>query len=193
MLTWNLKVKETGKRPVGLQDLADEGASLLVAGTETSATTLAYATYYFLAFPEVRRRVLEELVTVESDENGRMALTKLEALPYFVRLEAMFENYGANMIRKVGFVKETLRCTHGVPGRLTRVVPRGGFYVTAIDDYIPAGCVVGISHMMIHNNPDIFEEPLAFKPERWIGPKGKELDHWLLAFSKGSRDCIGKK
>ena len=61
----------------------------------------------------------------------------------------------------------------------------------AIDDYIPAGTVVGMSHMMIHNDPNIFESPTEFLPERWIGEKGKKLDHWLLAFSKGSRDCVG--
>jgi cytochrome P450 len=71
-------------------------------------------------------------------------------------------------------------------------VPEGGLYVPAIDDTIPAGYVVGMSHMLIHNDPNIFEDPMEFKPERWLGEKGKELDHWLLSFSKGSRDCLGK-
>ncbi|KAG9230877.1 cytochrome P450 [Amylocarpus encephaloides] len=91
-----------------------------------------------------------------------------------------------------GFVRETLRYAHGIPGRLTRVVPEGGLYIPSIDDTIPAGYVVGMSHMMIHNDPEIFEDPMTFKPERWFGEKGKELDHWLLSFSKGTRDCLGK-
>ncbi len=80
-----------------------------------------------------------------------------------------------------------------VPGRLPRTVPKGGLYVPAIKDTIPEGYVVGISHISLHQNPDIFERPREFEPERWIGPAGKELNHWLLSFSKGRTDCIGKK
>jgi cytochrome P450 len=72
-------------------------------------------------------------------------------------------------------------------------VPKGGLYIPAFADHIPEGGIVGISHIFIHDNPEIFEDPKTFKPERWMGDKGKELNHWLLAFSKGSRDCIGKK
>ncbi|OQE24211.1 hypothetical protein PENFLA_c010G02605 [Penicillium flavigenum] len=160
---------------VGFQDLADEGASLLVAGTETTATTMAYATYYLLMYPEKRQKMLDELATVERDSDGRLPLQKLDTLPYLN-----------------GVIKETLRYTNGVPGRLTRVVPPGGLFIPRINDYIPEGSVVGISHNAIHFNPEIFENPHEFSLERWLGPKGKELEHWFLAFSKGSRDCIGK-
>lgn len=93
---------------------------------------------------------------------------------------------------QTGFVRETLRYMPLVPGRLPRVVPAGGLYVPAIKDTIPAGYVVGTSHLALHNSPDIFGEPLAFKPERWMDESGKELNHWLLSFSKGRTDCIGK-
>ena len=55
-------------------------------------------------------------------------------------------------------MKEALRFTHGVPGRLTRVVPKGGRYVPAIADYIPEGGIVGISPIFIHDNPETFED-----------------------------------
>ena len=90
-------------------------------------------------------------------------------------------------------MRETLRYAHGIPGRLTRTAPKGGLYVPAAKKTIPEGCVVGISHIFIHDNPDIFESPHQFKPERWMGDEGKELNHWLLSFSKGRTDCIGKK
>ena len=53
--------------------------------------------------------------------------------------------------------------------------------------------MVGMSHFALHNNPDIFERPGRFEPERWLGLEGKQLNHWLLSFSKGRTDCIGKK
>jgi cytochrome P450 len=79
-----------------------------------------------------------------------------------------------------------------VPGRLPRTVPAGGLYVPSVQKTIPEGYVVGLSHLAIHFDPEIFQRPDEFLPERWIGESGKELSHWLLAFSKGRTDCIGK-
>lgn len=80
-----------------------------------------------------------------------------------------------------------------IPGRLPRRVPAGGLYVAAVDAIIPEGSVVGVSHDLIHKNADIFEEPHEFRPERWMGEAGKERLHWLVSFSWGRTDCIGKK
>ncbi|KAI1636385.1 cytochrome P450 [Biscogniauxia mediterranea] len=156
------------------RELTDESTGIINAGTEPTATMLSYATYFWLKFPHVQARIMEELATVKLEE-GRLPLTKLEALPYFT-----------------GFVKESLRFMPLVPGRLPRQVPKGGLYVPVIDRTIPEGTVVGMSHMAIHFDEDIFERPYEFLPERWIGDSGKELNHWLLSFSKGRTDCIGK-
>lgn len=79
-----------------------------------------------------------------------------------------------------------------VPGRLPRIVPKGGLFVPSIQDTIPEGTVVGVGHLSIHRNPEIFDRPNDFDPTRWIGDGAKKLDHWLLSFSKGRTDCIGK-
>jgi cytochrome P450 len=92
----------------------------------------------------------------------------------------------------MGFVKESLRYMPLVPGRLPRTVPAGGLYVPSARQTIPEGAVVGMSHLAIHFDPAIFEDPHEFRPERWMGEGGKELNHWLLSFSKGRTDCIGK-
>ncbi|KAM0277611.1 hypothetical protein ACHAO9_012497 [Fusarium lateritium] len=166
--------KERGiKSKFGLKELTDEGVSLLIAGLETTATTITHATYYFHKYPHVQSRIMAELNSIKLDENGRMPIQQIEAQPYFV-----------------GFIKETLRFSHGIPGRLTRVVPRGGLTVPSAGKTIPAGSVVGMSHLMIHMDPDLFNSPQEFKPERWLEDGG--LDHWLVSFSKGTRDCIGK-
>ncbi|GAB1210519.1 hypothetical protein APSETT445_009313 [Aspergillus pseudonomiae] len=42
-------------------------------------------------------------------------------------------------------------------------------------------------------DPEIFPDPHAFDPERWIraAAKGQRLDRYLVNFSKGSRMCVG--
>ncbi|XDG09714.1 hypothetical protein ABKA04_009329 [Annulohypoxylon sp. FPYF3050] len=176
LLTEDARRQQKGKntRPLSFRELADESTGILNAGTEPTATMLSYATYFWLKFPHVQKRVLEELATVEP-ENGKLPLRQLETLPYFT-----------------GFVKESLRYMPLVPGRLPRTVPQGGLYIPSINDTVPEGFVVGMSHLAIHFDQNIFERPYEFAPERWMGESGKELNHWLLSFSKGRTDCIGK-
>ncbi|KAK7926904.1 hypothetical protein PG985_003902 [Apiospora marii] len=182
MITNNLRKREEAVKEgrhleaLSFEDLADESAMILNGGTEPPANQMAYATYYFLKYPEVRRKVLSELDAVETNDHSRMPLQKLENLPYFT-----------------SFVKESLRMATLIPGRLPRTVPKGGLYVPAIKDTIPEGYAVGVSHDLIHKDPQLFPEPYEFRPERWLGPGGKELLHWLVSFSWGRTDCVGKK
>ncbi len=95
-------------------------------------------------------------------------------------------------------VSEGLRLGYGVCQRLQRVSPDGPIYfksTTKKDDNvmwkIPAGTPVGMTCALVHLNPDIFPEPLQFSPERWI--ENRQLDRYLLSFSKGSRQCLGIK
>ncbi|GAB1191743.1 hypothetical protein APSETT444_000925 [Aspergillus pseudonomiae] len=176
MLSENARREEKGRkvRPLHFRELADEGTGILNAGTEPSAIMLCYATYFFSRFPHVQKPLLEELASVER-QNGRLPLRKLEALPYLT-----------------GFIKESLRYMPLIPGRLPRVVPKGGLYVPAVNKTIPEGCVVGLSQLHISFDPEVFPSPYEFRPERWFAESGKDLDHWVLAFSKGRTDCIGK-
>jgi cytochrome P450 len=66
------------------QQIADESVGLLMAGTETTATMLAYGTYYFMTFPEVQAKIMAELATVQRTESGRLPIQQIESLPYFV-------------------------------------------------------------------------------------------------------------
>lgn len=45
----------------------------------------------------------------------------------------------------------------------------------------------------MHNHPDIFDDPLDFNPDRWLGSRAKELDSYLVPFSRGPRMCLGIK
>lgn len=54
---------------------------------------------------------------------------------------------------------------------------------------------VSQSAYFVHMNPQVFPEPESFNPERWIkaAEKGQYLSRFLVAFSKGSRQCLGMK
>ncbi|KAL8927557.1 MAG: hypothetical protein Q9208_002362 [Pyrenodesmia sp. 3 TL-2023] len=48
-----------------------------------------------------------------------------------------------------------------------------------------------MTSIMMHNSPDHFPNPEHFEPERWLGPNAAPLRKYIVAFSKGSRQCLG--
>jgi hypothetical protein len=49
---------------------------------------------------------------------------------------------------------------------------------------------VMLSHYVTHREPDVFPNPLLFRPDRWFGAAVDS--HAYLPFSAGPRTCIGK-
>lgn len=102
------------------------------------------------------------------------SLNKLESLPYLTAI-----------------VKEGLRMHGGITARSSRVAPNE---VLIYKQWrIPAGTPLSTSSVFVHQNPEIFPDPLEFKPERWMCNNTQDggLDRYLVAFGKGTRNCIG--
>jgi hypothetical protein len=52
--------------------------------------------------------------------------------------------------------------------------------------------IVGMSAWMMHHNEDIFPNAEKFDPSRWLDPiAARVLEKHLVAFGKGSRQCVG--
>lgn len=60
--------------------------------------------------------------------------------------------------------------------------------------FVPAGTIVSSSPYLQNYNEDVFPDPFAFKPERWLTKDPTELqrlNQTQATFSKGSRQCGG--
>lgn len=118
--------------------IRDQLVSLILAGHETMAVTLAWAMHWVLALPEVRARVDEELAGA-GDE--------LAGLPY---LDAV--------------CKETMRIWPIQPivmRHLLEPLELGG-------TLLPAGSFVGAAATLAHMDPALWPEPERFRPERFL-------------------------
>lgn len=84
-----------------------------------------------------------------------------------------------------GVIKETLR-VRPIVGvalrRLTASLPLGNY--TA-----PAGALLAASMILLHNDPEIYPEPFAFRPERFL-ENGPDTYSWI-PFGGGVRRCLG--
>lgn len=76
---------------------------------------------------------------------------------------------------------------------LPRYVPSGG---RTVDGYfIPEKTIVSSQAFSTHRiNQDVFPEPNAFNPDRWLDATGdKERKQLFFAFASGGRGCVGKQ
>ncbi|ODM14270.1 hypothetical protein SI65_10325 [Aspergillus cristatus] len=154
--------------------LMNEGFGLATAGTETTARSLSLATYHLLSREDVRNKLRGELTEAIPTLDVRPTWNQLEKLPY---LSAV--------------INETLRLSTGFSSRSPRIAPTE---TLVYKDYtIPPGTPVSQINNFILMNPDIFPDPHAFDPERWIraAASGERLDRYLVIFSRGSRICQG--
>ncbi|KAJ5760426.1 cytochrome protein [Penicillium odoratum] len=83
-----------------------------------------------------------------------------------------------------------LRLLPPVSKNLPRRTPPEG--ATILGDWIPGDTSVSISAYVMHRDPAIFPEPETYRPERWLGDAGKEIQPYFVAFSAGARGCIGR-
>ena len=156
--------------------LMEECTTIIGAGTVTTAHTLTSTCYHLLANPSKLYRLRKELEAIEEEDAASLSRwQRLEQLPYLSAI-----------------VSEGLRLSYGVSHRLPRVSPDTALHYG--DWVIPPGTPVSMTQMLVHNNPQIFTSPLTFLPERWLpdaGPSSSLLKHFLVPFSRGTRQCVG--
>lgn len=136
-------------------DIADELLTLLSAGHETTATTLAWTVERLRRNPDVLRDLVAEVA------DGGSALREATILEV-QRTRPVIDIVGRQV------KADTLRL-----GRWT--IPKGWSVVVAID--------------LIHQDPEVFPNPDAFDPTRFVGAK-PDLYHWI-PFGGGTRRCLG--
>ncbi|XP_039117668.1 cytochrome P450 81Q32-like [Dioscorea cayenensis subsp. rotundata] len=145
-------------------------SQLLVAGTETSSVTMEWAMSFLLNNIETLKKVRAE-IDLNIEQGSILEEGDLHKLPY---LQAV--------------VTETLRLKSSAPLLLPHESSQdctvGGFH-------IPKGTMLLVNAWKIHRDPEIWEEPNKFKPERFLNNEGKEK--WkTMAFGLGRRRCPGE-
>jgi cytochrome P450 len=158
-------------------DIASECADHLLAGIDTTADTLMFL-IWALSRPQhhqIQRRLQDEILAMPEGD-FKEGVPTVEACDKLKYLDAA--------------IKETLRLYAPLPASEPRSYPQN----VIVDGYmIDARTVVSMAPFNLHRNPEVFKNPLAFVPERWLGNEREfaEMKKWFWAFSSGGRMCIG--
>ncbi|KAI1389790.1 cytochrome P450 [Hypoxylon trugodes] len=159
----------------GTRRLTDEAIVIVIAGSETTASTLAAIMYHLLADRQLFNRLRVELETVMPDRNELPVASKLDGLPFL------------NAI-----IQEAIRLYPGATHRQDRTCPDEDLVYEAPDGQtyvIPAGSAVGMAAPILNRNPGFYDQPDKFQPERYL--ENPKLLKYQMSFSKGTRQCIG--
>ncbi|CAI0403692.1 unnamed protein product [Linum tenue] len=146
---------------------------LLTAGTETTTTTVEWAMAELLKNGEAMRKVREELTR----EIGENPITEANAS------QLTFLNAS---------IKETFRLHPPAPF----LIPHRALETCQVMNYrIPKDSQVIVNVWAIGRDPSVWEDPLSFRPERFIDGSitadFKGCDFELLPFGSGRRVCPG--
>lgn len=165
ILSLLLSAKDEEGNGLSNQDLRDELMTLLVAGHETTATSLTWAMYWIHRDPSVKQKLLAELDTVATPNDAGQFLK----LPYLTAV-----------------CNETLRI-HPVamltfPRRVEEPLKLGEYELE------PGALVMGCIYL-VHQREDLYPQPQVFRPERFL--ERQFTPYEFLPFGGGVRRCVG--
>jgi len=143
------------------------------AGVETLKTTLQWAILFMIHNPEVRRKVQEEIGSVV-DGDRLPSMDDMTHLPY-------------------------TRATIYEVMRRSTVVPMGTTHATDRTVELEGHIIPKNTHVIpllhgVHMDPEVWEEPEVFRPERFLTEDGKlHKPKHFMPFGAGQRMCLGDK
>lgn len=146
--------------------------NLFNGGVDTGNNTLTWAFLYLATYPEVQRKVQEELDRVIGRSRLPTWADRVN-LPYTEAVVCELQR--VSTIAPLGF-------------------PHCAYRTTKVCGYtVPKGMYVLANLWAVHNDPDVWGDPENFRPERFLNEKGLcEKPEYLVPFSVGRRICIGE-
>ncbi|KAL6987735.1 hypothetical protein U1Q18_013483 [Sarracenia purpurea var. burkii] len=163
--------------PLSITNIKALLLNLFTAGTDTSSSIVEWSLAEMLKNPNILKKAQTEMDEVIGRQR-RLLESDLPKLPY---LQAI--------------CKETFRKHPSTPLNLPRIA---GQACQVNGHYIPKNTRLSVNIWAIGRDPDVWENPLDFEPERFLAGKNAKLDprgndFELIPFGAGRRICAGTR
>lgn len=158
--------------------LNGDAFGIIIAGSDTTATTLTMLFYHLALSPSHISKIRHELSNLPTTTTPDART--LHSLPHLN-----------------GCIHETLRLHPPVPSGGLRLSPPQGLTISSPNTnkptYIPPNTTLSLPLYSLHRLPSAFPRPLEFLPERWYSSPELVTDKnaWM-PFSTGRFGCVGR-
>ncbi|WP_437753632.1 cytochrome P450 [Sorangium sp. So ce1389] len=162
-----LKARDEDGQPLSEQDLVGNLRLLLLAGHETSASTMAWCVAHLAESPAIWRALREEATSAPDLPRSPADLRR------FPFAEAVF--------------REALRLHPPVHQDARRAA--ADFELEGRT--VPRGTIVAIPLVLLSRDPELYPDPDSYRPERWLGRKEAISPLEISQFGGGAHFCLG--
>ena len=166
ILSLLMSAKDDAGQPMSKEELRDELITLLFAGHETTATSMAWALYWIHREIGIKERLLEEIDSLGENYDPM----QLVRLPYLNAVcNETLRIYPVAMLTFPRIVQDTLNLEEYELNKYDAV----------------AGCIY-----LLHHREDLYPNPSQFRPERFLERQYSPYE--FMPFGGGTRRCIGE-
>ncbi|WP_169736710.1 cytochrome P450 [Pseudonocardia spinosispora] len=160
---------ERGDPAMDDDQVRDEVITILMAGTETTASSMSWLFHELTQRPDLEARLRAEVDAAHA--NGRPTTAELVGLRFLNQLFTEVTRLHA----PVWFLMRRVTA----PVRFGEVL-------------VPAGAQVVYSPTALHRDPARFPDPLRFDPDRWLPERARDVPRSAcIPFGAGVHKCIG--
>ncbi|KAL0870364.1 hypothetical protein ABMA27_005374 [Loxostege sticticalis] len=174
------KVKPDGTPERTTMELTDKllAAQVFIffaAGFETSSSSTSYTLHQLAHNPDVLKKVQKNIDEVLSKHDNKLSYEAVKDMTY---LEWTFKE-GMRLFPSLGYLGRKCVRKYTFP---------------ELNLTIDKDVVITIPLQGIHTDPQYFDNPLEFRPERFDPQNSKSLNKFVyLPFGEGPRACIGER
>lgn len=170
-------------RKLPFPELVHEAGVFLSAGSDTTASSMTNALYLLMKNPRVikklRNEINEALGGIDNAYADDISIFTSEKMSQVRYLRACLD--------------EALRDLPPTSIGLLRMTPPEG--ATVAGHYLKGGITASVPTYTIHHDANLFPDPFAYKPERWLESSEEErrnLKTCVIPFTLGRHACIGR-
>lgn len=166
---------ETATLEMTAELIAAQVFVFFAAGFETSSSATSFTLHQLAYHPEVQKKAQNEIDQVLARHNNELSYDAIKEMKY---LEWTFQE-GMRMFPSLGFLIRECAKKYTIP---------------EVNVTIDEGVGVVIPLQAFHNDPQYFDNPEEFRPERFNPDEfdAKDKKFIYLPFGEGPRACIGK-
>ncbi|CAK8692693.1 vitamin D 25-hydroxylase-like [Clavelina lepadiformis] len=145
---------------------------LMIAGTETTSTYLTWTCVILLHYPQMQKKLRQEINEIIGP-SGTVQMSHKPKMHY-----------------TSAFIQELLRFRTALPMTYHKMNEDAEFNGYSI----PKDTMILVNMWAVHNDPNVWVEPLQFNPQRFLDADGKFIvSNQVIPFSLGARRCVGEQ